>query len=40
MEDDSGTFYRPKDVPDEVPNGEAKIGRVLEMARKQRGLTL
>ncbi|HEX2183750.1 MAG TPA: helix-turn-helix domain-containing protein [Rubrobacteraceae bacterium] len=27
-------------MPEGVPNGEAKIGRVLEMARKQRGLTL
>jgi cytoskeleton protein RodZ len=32
MEDDRGTF--------QTPNGEAKIGAVLEKARKQRGLTL
>jgi cytoskeleton protein RodZ len=40
MEDDRGTFQRPRGMADGVPNGEAKIGRVLEMARKQRGLTL
>ena len=32
MKDDRGTFR--------TPNGEAKIGAVLEKARKQRGLTL
>ena len=32
MEDQQGTF--------ESPNGEAKIGQVLEQARKERGLTL
>ena len=32
MEDQQGTF--------ESPNGEAKIGQVLERARKERGLTL
>ena len=32
MKDDRGTF--------QTPNGEAKIGAVLEKARKQRGLTL
>jgi cytoskeletal protein RodZ len=32
MEDEQGTF--------ESPNGEAKIGEVLEKARKERGLTL
>ena len=40
MEEDRGTIQRPRGIPDSVPNGEAKIGRVLEMARKQRGLTL
>jgi cytoskeleton protein RodZ len=40
MEEDRGTFQRPRGMPDGVANGEAKIGRVLEMARKQRGLTL
>src|ERR671911_1463371 len=32
MKEDRGTFR--------TPNGEAKIGAVLEKARKQRGLTL
>ena len=32
MEDEQGTF--------ETPNGDAKIGRVLEKARKEQGLTL
>lgn len=32
MKDDRGTF--------QTPNGEAKIGAILEKARKQRGLTL